>query len=535
MVYIDAIFYFTAFKFSCCSEEMDRSNAEEGYSHHLDTAVEVNVSPNEGAESTDDEYEAAASVYGTPERTRGHPLGNHEVLDLQRQLDGMSRVMGDMVRVMQSLTEQHEARAAAPRENTINNNNAQVLPERVRQFSELDVIGDGGREIFTSDHGRRMHHQYVDRRDSHLVDAGSAREESAGQQPTLDDRRAPDVNRTPRRYQGNSSYPSWTNDRRNQGEGGCRRPAYPSVKMAMFSGKEEWHTWIAQFQAIAKRYRWTEDEKLDQLLPRLEGTAADFVFAQLHPSILDSYEELVSELDNRFRVIETSRSFASKFSRRTQKPEESIEDYAAELKRLYDKAHGYRDRRSRDEDLVRRFLDGLRDEDIRFEVEFHKEPRDIDEAVYYAVSLIQIRGSRNSDRRGRYQARRTYDEADIPEEGPKQQERREPPGSKPAFKKNSFKGRKYQTQHDQQKDSSVSGNAENSLIQSLLSRLEKLEKKQADGRSRSIQDVECFNCHRRGHYARDCPEKRQNSHNQQQTSESLNGSGPTLAAKERSQ
>ena len=66
-------------------------------------------------------------------------------------------------------------------------------------------------------------------------------------------------------------------------------------------------------------------------------------------------------MDSRYRTIETSRSFAAKFSKRLQRNGESAEEYAADLKMLYDKAHGYRDRRIRDEDLVRRFLDGLLD------------------------------------------------------------------------------------------------------------------------------------------------------------------------------
>jgi len=36
--------------------------------------------------------------------------------------------------------------------------------------------------------------------------------------------------------------------------------------------------------------------------------------------------------------------------------------------------------------------DGLYDEDLRFGVEFNKEPRIIDDAVYYAVNFMEIRG-----------------------------------------------------------------------------------------------------------------------------------------------
>lgn len=77
-----------------------------------------------------------------------------------------------------------------------------------------------------------------------------------------------------------------------------------------------------------------------------------------------------------------------KLSRRNQRAGETTEGYAADLEMLYDKAHGYRNRRTREEDPVRRFLDGLRDDEVRFEEEFHKEPDTIDEAVYHVVNFI---------------------------------------------------------------------------------------------------------------------------------------------------
>lgn len=95
-------------------------------------------------------------------------------------------------------------------------------------------------------------------------------------------------------------------------------------------------------------------------------------------------------MNHRYRVIETPRSFAAKFSRRSQKHGETAEEYASELKMLYDKAHGYRDPHTRNEDLVQRFLDGLLDEDIRFEVEYLKEPENIDKAVFHVLNMIQM-------------------------------------------------------------------------------------------------------------------------------------------------
>ncbi len=184
-----------------------------------------------------------------------------------------------------------------------------------------------------------------------------------------------------------------------------------TVKIPPFTGKEDWLVWSARFEAIAKRFDWDEEDMLDQLLPRLEGQASEFVFSQLPPAILNSYPDLVAELNSRYRVIHTARSYAAKFSKRSQKYGETAEDFAADLKMLYDKGHGYRDRRTRNEDLVRRFLDGLVDEEVRFEVEYHKEPETIDEAVFHVVNFIQTRncGDQKYGKRG---ARRTLDDED---------------------------------------------------------------------------------------------------------------------------
>ena len=136
---------------------------------------------------------------------------------------------------------------------------------------------------------------------------------------------------------------------------------------------------------------------MDNLLPRLQGRAGDFVYNQLSEDTLSCYPELIKELNSRFRVVETEKTFAVKFSQRTQKPNETVEEYAAELKRLYSKAYKFRDTNTRQQDLVRRFLDGLKDDEARFEIDFHKEPVDIDEAVFHAVNFIQSRRRNASD------------------------------------------------------------------------------------------------------------------------------------------
>lgn len=172
-------------------------------------------------------------------------------------------------------------------------------------------------------------------------------------------------------------------------------------KLPPFTGRESWKVWFNRFEEVANRQRWSSEEKLDELLPRLQGVAGDFVFGQLNQAIRSNYQLLCKELNHRFRVVETTKSFRIQFSNRNQKSGETPEEYAAELKMLYDKAHTHRDSITRKDDLLRRFLDGLTDEKTRFYVEFVKEPTDIDEAVYQVVCFQETK-SRSKDHNPMY-------------------------------------------------------------------------------------------------------------------------------------
>lgn len=301
-----------------------------------------------------------------------------------------------------------------------------------------------------------------------------------------------------------------------------------NLKVPPFTGKEDWAMWIARFEAIASRYAWGPEEKLDQLLPRLEGQAATFVFSQLRPALLNSYSDLVAEMNSRFRVIETARSFAAQFSRRVQRHGESVEDYAADLKRLYDKGHSFRDKKTRDEDLVRRFLDGLLDDDARFEVEYHKEPRNIDEAVFHVVNLIQTRNINEHDRRNRRSSRRVTQNLETADYQ-MQAINRVPAPMRPSNQE------------------SLCENPQMEMMRKILDRIEKLEQQsrssgnQDRNRPRTNIDpkhnIECFNCHDLGHYARECPapkRPRVQAGEKESKGKPLNGRGPTQAAVGRS-
>lgn len=148
-----------------------------------------------------------------------------------------------------------------------------------------------------------------------------------------------------------------------------KNPKKKKITLPPFTGEDDWKVWFNKFKTVAKRQHWTRGQKLDQLLPRLLGKAGDFVFGQLSQEEIDNYEVLVEELNKRFSTIETARSYKLLFNRRDQKPGETTIQYGTELKRLSVKAYPNRNSWNRCEDLLLRLLDGLNDENARFQIE----------------------------------------------------------------------------------------------------------------------------------------------------------------------
>ena len=294
------------------------------------------------------------------------------------------------------------------------------------------------------------------------------------------------------------------------------------VKLPPFNGKEDWKVWVSRFEAIAERRSWPKETKLDNLLPKLQGKAGEFVFTQLPRLTLSDYDALIKELNSRFRVVETKKTFAAKFSQRTQKPGETAEEFAAELKRLYAKAYSFRDENTRQEDLVRRFLDGLRDSDARFEVEYNKEPENIDEAVYHAVNFAQTkhRGSTEgfSDRKFKRYARRSrlgeessgeesQDDNEDPDRVCRLPSKKESDQKKKAGKEDSG------TVKPMVEVESLRILTEaKDLLKTLMTQMQVVAKgatgtQQQESRPFRGRSIVCYGCQEVGHVIRDCPKK----------------------------
>ena len=130
--------------------------------------------------------------------------------------------------------------------------------------------------------------------------------------------------------------------------------------------------------------------------------------------------------------MRTHRTFAAAFSHRSQKPGESTEDYAAELKKLYCKAHPRRDPATREEDLLRRFFDGLQDNTVRTQVEFVKDPKTLDEAVDAVVGYLETKKGMATSERRLKSARSLHMVAPHPSDDEDEEEKTDENGQRPS-------------------------------------------------------------------------------------------------------
>ena len=177
-----------------------------------------------------------------------------------------------------------------------------------------------------------------------------------------------------------------------------------NVKLPAFTGNgtDSWKVWFSRFTTVADLNNWDDPTRLSELVQRLQGTAADFVFDEIPKDIISSFQRLVHELGLRFQSVETTKTFRVQFGKRTQRIGESVEDYSAELKRIYDKAYPGRNPEMRRQLLLQQFLNGLRDKQAKFAVEYFKEPGSIEDAVHNVVTYMEAQqGPKFDDSRNR--------------------------------------------------------------------------------------------------------------------------------------
>ncbi|PNF39393.1 hypothetical protein B7P43_G13216 [Cryptotermes secundus] len=153
-----------------------------------------------------------------------------------------------------------------------------------------------------------------------------------------------------------------------------------------FYGNSTWSVFRRQFETVAEHNQWTDKEKSTYLITALKGRAAEIL-----PGIPANatYEETLQALEDRFGDQHFAAAYRCQLRTRTQKPGESLQDFATAIELLSHRAYPDlpADHIGREAGIA--FVYGIRDADIRFQLLLGGEKK-VNEALRRALELQAV-------------------------------------------------------------------------------------------------------------------------------------------------
>lgn len=152
----------------------------------------------------------------------------------------------------------------------------------------------------------------------------------------------------------------------------------PAPRQETFNGKN-WESFIYQFEDLARSLSWNEEDMLFRIKQCLRDEASTFTFTQLTNAERSDYFLLREQLEHRFKERITPVTYRSMLRNRKLKSDENSTAYVASIKGLVKKAYPTADYELFQQLAVENFLNGLTDPKMAFQIDF-KSPRTIEEA-----------------------------------------------------------------------------------------------------------------------------------------------------------
>ncbi|CAG2223318.1 unnamed protein product [Mytilus edulis] len=169
-------------------------------------------------------------------------------------------------------------------------------------------------------------------------------------------------------------------------------------KMSTFDGKADWRPYFAQFCHIAKRCKWSEQQKLDNLIVCLRDKALKF-YSSRPVEIKDNFQVLCKKMNDRFGRKDLPHILRRQLQEAKQGSDESLEEFADKVQELA--TDGYPESPDYFIQIVAvdAFLKGCAEKQAAL-VAMDKNPSSLDEATQYMKSAITnqrlIMGSRKT-------------------------------------------------------------------------------------------------------------------------------------------
>ena len=251
--------------------------------------------------------------------------------------------------------------------------------------------------------------------------------------------------------------------------------ARPLVLPEVFDGTGSWTDWCFHFDNVAAVNGWSEAQKLQWLRVRVTGRAQKALL-RLPAVTAPSFDSTRDALRARFEPESRQTRYQAEFQLRRKKAAEGWADFADALRTLADKAYPTLQEEARERLAINAYLDQLPQPQLSFAVR-QKQPDTLDEAVATTLEM----------------------ESYLPSQGASA------------------------VDLSQTDDPRVTVHAVDKVTQltqamdKLVKRMEQLQLQVAGSghpgepqsgsrrRQRRGFDGECWNCHQRGHLARNCP------------------------------
>ncbi|CAC5364585.1 unnamed protein product [Mytilus coruscus] len=181
--------------------------------------------------------------------------------------------------------------------------------------------------------------------------------------------------------------PSWkTKTNTHTGQGSKRQDGPLPPKMSTYDGRSDWRPYLVQFNHIANRYNWTNQDRLDKLIECLRDRALKF-FTTMPKSVQEGYQVVCKKMEDRVGRKDLPHVIRRQLQDLRQLLEEPLDEYAERTQDLAtDGFPGTPD------DFIQivatdAFLKGFMDKKAALTA-MDKDPDSLDKALKYVKSAV---------------------------------------------------------------------------------------------------------------------------------------------------